>query len=387
MARTAEIGLTNPYAPVAAPEQPCWSVEDQAWLVSRYHDVQTVLRDSSVQSGDPSKRLERVDRRTGKGRPHLAAVLRGTPLFQNGEPHRAGRDAVRGMVAAAARRFGPPEIREIARSLVEQAPIGSSQDVLSTLADPLPNKIAADMLSLNEDMLRWLRRCGREVSGIWRLLPSLREYDRLDGLCAEIHAALADTPLGSGRDPIPSGARPFDGVVADLMLFLATAAVETTASTIAAGFDLLSRNPAMQERLRQSPDLIGAFADEVMRLAGPIRRLTPRVPSQPIVVGQTAIPADCMLILHIERAQRDPAAFPAPDVIDLERRGPSLLAFGGGAHVCPGSALGRMQVSVMLESVLQRLRLAPGLQPAVLTGDPNLRQYQTLPLTLTRVAA
>lgn len=384
---TADIAVSDPHAPVAAPQDPYWSVEDQAWVVSRYRDVQAVLRDGSVRSGGPAGQLDRVDRRTGARHPHLAAVLRGALLFQNGEAHRAARDAARALVASAMRRFGPAELRRLAETLVDRMPTGPSDDVLPGLADPLPNLIAADMLGLDEVTLRWLRRCGREVSGVWRLLPRLREYDRLEGICAEVRAALAETGFGSGRDPVPAGARPFDGVALDLMFFLATAAVETTASTIAAALDLLSHHDSLQEQLRRSPELIGAFADEVMRLAGPIRRLTPRVASERSTVGGVPIPADDMLILHIERAQHDPAVYPQPYVVDLERRGPPLLAFGGGAHACLGPVLGRMQVCAMLESVLRRLRIAPGLRPAALTGDPNLRQYVTLPLALTRAEA
>ncbi len=163
--------------------------------------------------------------------------------------------------------------------------------------------------------------------------------------------------------------------------------METTASTIATGLDTLAEKPVLQERLRQVPDLIGGFVDEVMRLAPPVRRLTPRITNEPVSLGQTEIPAGCGLILHVERAQRDPAAYPEPETIQLNRNGPPLLAFGGGAHACIGSVLGRMQVCVMLDSVLRRLRLAPGSEPAVLTGDPNLRQYARLPLTLTRIDA
>jgi nocardicin N-oxygenase len=387
MATMADSALSDPCAPVVPPRDPYWSIEDQAWIISRYSDVQAVLRDRSVRSRGPEGQLDRVDRRTGSEHPHLGAVTRATLLFQNSESHRALRETVRAMVATTTQRFDRPELRALAETLVERTPAGPNRDVLSTLADPLPNLIAADMLGIDEEVLRSLRRCGREVSGIWRLLPRRREYDRLEGMCAEARAALASTSLGSGRATIPSGTLPFDGAVTDPMFFLATAAVETTASTIAAALDLLAAHPTLQEKLQASPELIGAFADEVLRLAGPIRRLTPRVAEKPLTVGAVTIPADRTLILHIERAQRDPAVYAAPDAIRLDRHGTPLLAFGGGAHVCLGAVLGRMQVCAMLEAVLRRLRLAPGAERAALTGDPNLRQYARLPLMLTRMEA
>src|SRR5690349_8137234 len=103
MAPLADIDLSDPHAPVAAPEDPYWSVADQAWIVSRYGEVQAVLHDRSVRSGGPGAQLDRVDRRTGTAHPHLAAVMRGALLFQNGDSHRAGREAVRAVVATAMR--------------------------------------------------------------------------------------------------------------------------------------------------------------------------------------------------------------------------------------------------------------------------------------------
>ncbi len=193
MANAADQALTDPLQPVAAPEEPCWNVTDQAWIISRYRDVHSVLRSGSVRSGGPGGQLERTERRTGTDHPHLAAVLRGAPLFQHGDELRASRDAARGMLAETARRFGAPELRRRADALVEQAPIGPSDDVLAILADPLPSIVAADMLHLDLETLRWLRRCGREVSGIWRVLPRLRDYERLERVCTEVHTVLAKT--------------------------------------------------------------------------------------------------------------------------------------------------------------------------------------------------
>src|SRR5581483_4263360 len=181
MATIADFDLSDPRAPVAPPEDPYWSVADQAWIVSRYGDVQAVLRDRSVRSHGPEAQLERVDRRTGVEHPHLAAVTRATLLFRNGDSHRALRETVRAMVATTMQRFGRPVLRALAEAVVERTPAGLHPDVLSLLADPLPNLVAADMLVIDEEALRSLRRCGREVSGIWRLVPRRREYDRLEG--------------------------------------------------------------------------------------------------------------------------------------------------------------------------------------------------------------
>ncbi|MGE0415543.1 MAG: cytochrome P450 [Acetobacteraceae bacterium] len=250
-------------------------------------------------------------------------------------------------------------------------PTDGDHDARPILADTLPNLIAADMLGLSADTVCWLRECGRQVSEVWRMMPSIREYDRLDALCAEIHESLTRITAGD-LDP-------------DLVFFLATAGVETTASTIAGALDILSCHVPLQADLRRQPDLVPRFVDEVLRLAGPIRRLTPRVSATPLVLDGVNIPAGRNVVLHIERAHRDPAVFVEPDEVRPSRESAALLAFGGGMHACPGAMLGRAQIQALLTQFLRHFHVLPGTQPPRLTGDPNLRQYARLPIRLQRV--
>ncbi len=84
--------------------------------------------------------------------------------------------------------------------------------------------------------------------------------------------------------------------------------------------------------LRRRPESIEGFVRETLRLAGPIRRLNRRVIAAAMALDRVTIPANSGVILDIERAHRDPAPYPLPEAIDLDRRGPPLLAFSDGAH-------------------------------------------------------
>ena len=54
-------------------------------------------------------------------------------------------------------------------------------------------------------------------------------------------------------------------------------------------------------------------------------------------------------------ANRDPAAFPDPDVFDITRTGgPTVFSFGGGVHHCLGAPLARMQAAVFFPALLER---------------------------------
>jgi cytochrome P450 family 142 subfamily A polypeptide 1 len=83
--------------------------------------------------------------------------------------------------------------------------------------------------------------------------------------------------------------------------------------------------------------------------------------------GETLRQGD-QLILVYPAANRDPAAFDAPETFDVQRRPNQHLAFGFGPHFCMGASLARLELTVMFEELLARL---PDLH---LAGDPLPRR-------------
>ena len=126
-------------------------------------------------------------------------------------------------------------------------------------------------------------------------------------------------------------------------------------------------------------------ATRTLRLAGPLRRLNDRIAAGPTGIGGVEIPAGSAIILQIDRAHRDPAAYPNPNDIDPLRTRPTLLAFGAGPHACQGGVLGQAQVAAMLTAMLARFAITPAPGPRRLAADPILRRFETLTLDLARI--
>jgi cytochrome P450 len=72
------------------------------------------------------------------------------------------------------------------------------------------------------------------------------------------------------------------------------------------------------------------------------------------LAGRTIAEGQTMLLV-CGAANRDPAVFPDPHVLDFERPGGRHMSFGHGPHFCLGAALARLEGAIALEALLTRL--------------------------------
>jgi len=72
-------------------------------------------------------------------------------------------------------------------------------------------------------------------------------------------------------------------------------------------------------------------------------------------LGGVAIPAGSNVSVSVAAANRDPARYPDPDRFDPTRKNIAHLTFGGGPHLCLGMHLARMEATVAINALLDRL--------------------------------
>ena len=76
------------------------------------------------------------------------------------------------------------------------------------------------------------------------------------------------------------------------------------------------------------------------------------------------------IILDLSPANWDETVFPHPDRLDLQRPASNLVAFGFGPHVCLGQHLARMETTVALNALFDRL---PNLRLDPEAEEPHVR--------------
>jgi cytochrome P450/surfactin synthase thioesterase subunit len=147
----------------------------------------------------------------------------------------------------------------------------------------------------------------------------------------------------------------------DLARLLLVAGHVTTVNMIGLGILTLLQHPDQLERLREDPALIGSAVNELLRYLS-ITPTVSRVATEDIEVGGTRIRRGDGVMVLLSSGNRDERAFADPDLFDIGRGERGNLAFGHGPHLCLGAALARLELQIVISTVLRRL---PGLRHSI----------------------
>jgi cytochrome P450 len=162
-----------------------------------------------------------------------------------------------------------------------------------------------------------------------------------------------DNLLGDLATACASGE--LDEVTAQVMMItLFSAGGESTASLIGSAAWILTAHTDVQQQVRDQPELLGRFLEEVLRFEPPFRGHYRHVVNDTELCG-VELAAGSRLLLLWGAANRDPSHFDDPDQFRLDRpAGKSHITFGKGTHFCVGAALARSEAKIVLGQLLER---------------------------------
>lgn len=136
---------------------------------------------------------------------------------------------------------------------------------------------------------------------------------------------------------------------------IATAGHDTTSSTMASCLEALAENPDQLAELQANPSGISGLVNESLRWASPVKQFTRKAAEDYTLRGQQIRAGDRLMTLY-QSANRDEDVFDQPNEFRYDRKPNKHIAFGYGPHMCIGQHLAKMEMRVMLEELLPRIK-------------------------------
>ncbi|MFH9070479.1 cytochrome P450 [Streptomyces alboflavus] len=388
--------------------------ELQAWLVARDADVREVLRRPDVFSSANAVRPDTVPAPAAlavlsQGQDQSGGPRRRVVVTADGPAHQRLRaPLVRGLSPARVAAV-LPYVTERATALVDALAAagpgvrgGPRVDVMEAYALRLPGQVIGRVLGFDPEDVPVVVRGGHSSEQLlFRPLPEdeqiaaahdtvalrrlLEGYvqDRhaapRDDLCSEMVTSLvpddgepdeADPEADDTGPALTLGQRA--ELVAHLHNFLLAGHLTTTALIGTTLLHLL-RHPAQWKLVCEEPERIPAAIEEAARYDTALQGFR-RVTTRAVTLAGTELPAGAEVLVGFGSAGRDAGRYERPDVFDITRTPVARhVAFGLGAHGCPGAQLAREQLRVTLELFTRRF---PGLRLAA--DGPPVRMRPTL---------
>jgi cytochrome P450 len=240
-------------------------------------------------------------------------------------------------------------------------PLGRG-DFLEQFARPFAMLVIADLLGVpveDHDVFREKLAAARSASGEAQEVAH-NPLEFLEERFTEYVEDRRRTPRNDVMTVLAQAKYPDESTpdvvdVVHLATFLFAAGQETTTQMLSFAMRELAERPELQQRLREDSSLVPHFLEETLRMESPIKSHF-RLTSKSTTIGGVAVPAGRTIMLLLGAFNRDPARFEEPDEFHLDR--PNVrehIAFGRGAHTCPGASLARVEGSVTFERVLARM--------------------------------
>ncbi len=235
---------------------------------------------------------------------------------------------------------------------------------MSAMANRLPMMIVGRLIGLPDEDAEQLTRWGFAATKVVEGLVGQDELDRAGVATMELAGYISNNFQLAATDPkdnllgdlaIARAAGQLGEMTAlNIMATLFSAGGESTASLIGSAAHVLASSPDIQRRVRENPDLLGAFLEEVLRFEPPFRQHYRHVVND-TALGGVDLPAGDRLLLLWGAANRDPSHFQDPNEFRLDRSGAKgHISFGKGAHFCVGAALARLEASIVIGELLRR---------------------------------
>jgi cytochrome P450 len=358
-------------------------------MLTTFEDCKFALTDPGLGHAEQRPRLG-DDR--GDGRPR-------TMMYMDGEPHARQR----GLVSRALTPRRVERLRQSVDILVDElitaiidriGPGGGEVELVDSFAFRLPVAVIGRLVGVPAEEWPKLRDLTRRASEALEMLPTPDVLKRSDealremetyflGLLEERRAEPRDDLMSALAQVEENGERLTEQEIVSVTVLLFGAGFQTATDAIGNGVAALCDNPDQMARLRADRSLLPSAVEELLRYDNPPHLLGRYVQKDTVWPDGTPLKAGQHLMIMIGAANRDPARYDEPDVLDLARfhgdtPPESPLSFAWGAHHCLGMHLARLELQTAFDSLLTRFSRIEVVDNPLKWRRSNFRGLQSL---------
>ncbi|MCY8802116.1 cytochrome P450 [Bacillus spizizenii] len=362
-----------------------------AWLITRYDDCMTFLKDNritrdvkNVMSQEQIKMLN-VSEDIDFVSDHMLA--KDTP------DHTRLRSLVHQAFTPRTIENLRGSIEQITEQLLDEMEKENKADIMKSFASPLPFIVISELMGIpKEDRAQfqiWTNamvdtsESNRELTN-----QALREFkDYIAKLIQDRRIQPKDDLISKLVHAEENGSKLSEKELYSMLFLLVVAGLETTVNLLGSGTLALLQHKEEFEKLKQYPEMIATAVEELLRYTSPVVMMANRWAIEDFTYKGHSIKRGDMIFIGIGSANRDPNFFENPETLNLNRSPNRHISFGFGIHFCLGAPLARLEGNIAFNALLKRF---PDIELAAAPDDIHwrknvfLRGLENLPVSLSK---
>lgn len=346
---------------------PLYPEYPKSWYLFRHEDVESVMG-SRLFINDRSKTIDAVSCSSAMpSRQAFWSLVEKWLLLSDAPDHTRFRSHVSRSFTRTSAEQLIPFIQETADSLLDRVIDRGEMDIIREFAVPLPVAVVTRLLGLHISDPGELRAWSRSVANAMAPESTQKLYDdaleKTGDFTSNLKQAFHEKRRKPGNDLISSllqvqekGGLDENELVS-LCSMIIFAGQETTIDAIGNSLLALLQHPDQLEKLQADPALLPNAVEELLRYNSPVQIAMIRFPTEDVKIGGKTIHRGDGVTAMLGSANHDPIRFDTPEKLDICRTIKSRdVIFGQGMHRCLGAHLARMELKIVLETLLRRTK-------------------------------
>lgn len=331
-----------------------WIEPMQAWAVSRYADVDFILRNPRLFSSASWKSAS-------SGNPDIVSKVPSLLSMDPPDHTRLRKLANKGFTPRLIRAM-EPRVQAIVHELRGSLPKQTEVDLVPMLFVSLPIIVIAEMLGVEverqADFKQWSDALVRALNRPTDTAVRAEIRQSVSELRTYLEQMINRRRTKPGDDLITAFVQAEEErqiltslEILGLTVLLLAAGNETTTNLLGNTMLALLDHPEELAKVRADRASVPALLEEVLRYDSPIQAVF-RQTTEEVELDGGKLPAGATVLVLLGAANRDERKFPDPDRFEVERNPPDHVGFGYGIHYCLGAPLARLEGRIAVEALL-----------------------------------